>query len=107
MLRFGHPELLWLLLAVPALAVAFGVGNALRRRLLHRFVAETLIPQLAPEAGRAKRVLKQVLVLGALTFLILALADPLVGTRLEDAKREGIDMFVALDVSLSMKAEDI
>ncbi|MEK6566450.1 MAG: VWA domain-containing protein, partial [Bacteroidota bacterium] len=29
------------------------------------------------------------------------------GTRLEEIKREGIDLFVVLDVSLSMKAEDI
>ncbi len=107
MLRFGYPEYLWLLLAIPALAVAFGVINVMRRRQLHRFVAESLVRQLAPDAGLAKRILKQGLVLGALAFLILAIADPLVGTRLEDVKREGIDLFVAMDVSLSMKAEDI
>jgi len=106
-LRFGHPEYLWLLIAVPVLALAFGVVNAVRRRQLSRFVSAALISQLAPDAGLGKRVIKQVLVLGALMFLITAIADPLVGTRLEEVKREGIDLFVAMDVSLSMKAEDI
>ena len=43
----------------------------------------------------------------AIACLILTIANPQVGTRLEEVKREGIDLFVVLDVSLSMKAEDI
>jgi Ca-activated chloride channel family protein len=34
-------------------------------------------------------------------------ADPQIGTKLEEVKREGIDIFMALDVSKSMLAEDI
>ena len=71
---------------------------------MRRFVSETLIPQLAPEASLAMRILKQML---AIACLILAVANPQVGTRLEEVKREGIDLFVVLDVSLSMKTEDI
>ena len=40
-------------------------------------------------------------------MLVLALANPQIGTRLEEVKQEGVDIFIALDVSLSMKAEDI
>jgi Ca-activated chloride channel family protein len=42
-----------------------------------------------------------------LFLLLLALARPQFGTRVETVKREGQDIFVALDVSLSMLAEDI
>jgi len=66
-----------------------------------------LIPQLAPDVSIAKRVFKQGLLLLAMASLIIAVADPQVGTQLEEVKREGIDLFIALDVSLSMKAEDI
>jgi Ca-activated chloride channel family protein len=54
-----------------------------------------------------KRSVKQGLVLLAVACLVLAIANPQIGTRLEEVKREGIDLFVALDVSLSMKSEDV
>ena len=74
---------------------------------MRRFVSEPLVAQLAPEASTGKRSLKQTLLLLAVACLIIAVANPQVGTRLEEVKREGIDLFVLLDVSLSMKAEDI
>ena len=107
MLRFAHPLYLWALLAVPGLALGFFMLHRWRRQLMRRFVAEPLVAQLAPDASTAKRTVKQALFLFSATCLIIAAANPQVGTRLEEVKREGIDLFVALDVSLSMKAEDI
>ena len=51
--------------------------------------------------------MKFVLLLCALILIILALANLQIGTRLEEVKQEGVDIFIAVDVSLSMKAEDI
>jgi Ca-activated chloride channel family protein len=48
-----------------------------------------------------------VVILLALASLVVGLANPQIGTRLEEVKQEGVDLFIALDVSLSMKAEDI
>jgi len=107
MLRFEHTEYLWFLLLIPALGFGFFFLNLWQRKQLRQFIGEKLIPQLAPEASLAMRILKQILVSLALACLILAIANPQVGTRLEEVKREGIDLFVALDVSLSMKSEDI
>ena len=45
--------------------------------------------------------------MAALTLILIALADPQVGTRMETVKREGIDLVVALDVSNSMLAKDV
>jgi len=50
---------------------------------------------------------KSVLFIIAYSLLVIALADPQIGQTLEEVKREGVDIIVALDVSLSMKAEDI
>ena len=107
MLRFEHPEYLWFLLLILALGVGFFFLNIWQKKQLRRFVGETLIPQLAPEASLAMRIIKQTFVSLAIACLILTVANPQVGTRLEEVKREGIDLFVALDVSLSMKSEDI
>jgi tetratricopeptide (TPR) repeat protein len=107
MLRFEHPEYLWFLLLIPALGAGFFFLNVWQKEQVRRFVGNILIAQLAPEASLAMRIIKQLLVLSVLACLILAIANPQVGTRLEEVKREGIDLFVVLDVSLSMKSEDI
>ena len=107
MLRFEHPDYLWFLLLIPALGAGFFFLNVWQKEQVRRFVGNILVAQLAPEASLAMRIIKQLLVLSVLACLILTLANPQVGTRLEEVKREGIDLFVALDVSLSMKSEDI
>jgi len=43
----------------------------------------------------------------AFAFLVLALADPQTGSKIEKVERRGIDVMIALDVSTSMLAEDI
>ena len=103
MLRFEHPEYLWFLLLIPALGIGFVFLNIRQRKQLQRFIGVSLLSQLAPEASLAMRIVKQTLVALAIACLILTVANPQVGTRLEEVKREGIDLFVALDVSLSMK----
>jgi tetratricopeptide (TPR) repeat protein len=107
MLRFAHPELLWYLLALPVLAATAVWLHVRRRRAFHIFIGAGLAGALAPDASAVKWFVKQGLLLAALGCLLLTLADPMVGTRLEEVKREGIDLFVALDVSLSMKSEDV
>ncbi|MBU0528466.1 VWA domain-containing protein [bacterium] len=43
----------------------------------------------------------------SLIFLIIAAAGPLIGTRLKPVERKGIDLIFAVDVSVSMNAEDV
>ncbi len=107
MLRFANPQYLWFLIAIPAIAGIFVVLHYVGRRRIHRFVSESMLLQLSPSLSSGKRAWKKGFVLASLACLILTAADPQVGTRLEEVKREGIDLFVVLDVSLSMKAEDI
>ena len=42
-----------------------------------------------------------------LSFVVIALAGPQFGTRMEEVKAKGVDVVVALDVSNSMLAEDL
>ena len=51
--------------------------------------------------------MKFILLLFALGFIILGLANPQIGSKMEEVKREGVDLMIALDVSNSMLAEDI
>jgi Ca-activated chloride channel family protein len=107
MIRFAHPEFLFLLLLVPMLGGAAVVAARLRQRALKRFGNPVLVEKLAEGISPAKRTVRAILVGAAVLFLVLALANPQIGTRLEEMKQEGVDLFIALDVSYSMKAEDI
>ena len=43
----------------------------------------------------------------AIILLIFAIANPQVGSKIEEVKQVGIDVYILLDVSLSMQAQDI
>ncbi|MCK7522212.1 MAG: VWA domain-containing protein [Ignavibacteriales bacterium] len=62
---------------------------------------------LLPKHSKVKSWIKLILVTLSLLLLTIAAANPQIGTRLEEVKQTGIDVFILLDVSLSMSAEDI
>ena len=105
-MRFAAPGYLWLLLALPVLAALFGLELRRRQRALAVFGDLRLVRRLAASASLERRVIKAALVIGAALFLVLALARPQWGTKLEKVSRRGIDVVVAVDTSLSMLAED-
>jgi Ca-activated chloride channel family protein len=107
MIRFAHPEFFYLLLLLPLLLGLFALSGRLRLRASRRFGAPAILEKLVGPASPAKRRWRVVLFLAAVAFGIISLANPEIGTRLEEVKQEGVDIFIALDVSLSMKAEDI
>jgi Ca-activated chloride channel homolog len=107
MIRFAHPEALFLLALVPILAALAFLASRLRLRALRRFGNPALLEKLSEGISPAKRSWRPVVTGLAIVFTVLALANPQIGTRLEELKQEGIDLFIALDVSMSMKAEDI
>ncbi len=107
MIKFAYIEVLYALAALPLLAVLFWWALRARRRSLDRFGNPELLAQLMPGSGRYKRALKFALLFSALALVILGISNPQIGTKLEEVKREGVDIMIALDVSNSMKAEDI
>ena len=107
MFRFASLELLFGLLLVPALAALFLAALKARRRALERFGDLELVRKLSASVSRRGRAAKGVLLLATVSLLVLALARPQFGTRIETVRSEGQDVVVALDVSLSMLAEDV
>ncbi len=107
MIRFEHTGWLWLLLLVPICAVFLWWVERGRRKASQAFIAADLLDQIAYVHSSLKSRWKHILWLFALMLSIVALAGPQVGTRLEEVKREGIDIFIGLDVSTSMLCEDI
>jgi len=107
MIRFAHGEYLYALLLLPLLAALFLWAVRSRRKALETFGNVALVKRLMPASSALKRAGKLLLLTAALGFLILGIANPQIGTKMEEVKREGVDIMIALDVSNSMTAEDI
>lgn len=107
MIRFGHSGILYLLWLVPALVVLYWYFQKNQNKLLEKYANIKLHKILFPERSKLKSAIKFGVHLFALTLLILAVANPQVGTKIEDVKQIGIDVYILLDVSKSMAAEDI
>ena len=106
-MRFAARAYLWALFALPALAVLFVLAFRRRRRALEAFGDLRLVRRLSPTSSTERRVIKAALVVASAFFLVLALARPQWGARLETVSRRGVDVIVAVDTSLSMLTEDV
>lgn len=107
MFRFAFPHFLYLLLLVPALIVFFVMVFRQKKRALALFGNVDLVQKLMRSVSRKRQVWKSALLVLTTGFLALSLARPQLGTKLRTMQREGQDILIALDVSLSMQAEDI
>jgi len=102
-----HPAFLWLIASAPV-AAALYVWASLRRRATGRRLGDTaLVMRLSRSVRPAVRRWQGYLGTAGVLLIAIALAGPRLGTSLREVKREGIDLVIALDVSLSMTAEDV
>jgi Ca-activated chloride channel homolog len=107
MIKWAEPIYLWFLLVVP-LGLALLIFRGLnRRRALSRAIDPELADRLTPSLSAGLTTLKGLLLLGALSFLLLAAARPKWGEKLQMYKGKGIDVVIALDGSQSMLAGDV
>jgi Ca-activated chloride channel family protein len=106
-MRFANPHALWLLFAVPAAVLGYGLAFAARRRRLARLGDEPLVARMAASVSVPRKALRAALVVLALALVALALARPQAGGRARLTKDRGIDLVVAFDFSRSMLAKDV
>ncbi len=107
MFRFANSELFWLFWLIAIALGLYILAGILKRIALRKFGNPELMNQLMPDTSFVKPFIKFSLLLLTLALVILAAARPQLGTRLEEIKREGVEIILALDVSNSMLAEDI
>lgn len=105
--RFANPEFLYLLLILPVLAGLFIVNRVKSANAIRKLGDTSLISRLMPELSRIRPVLKFILLLSGISALIIGLARPQYGSKLEEVRKQGVEVIIALDVSNSMLAEDI
>jgi Ca-activated chloride channel family protein len=99
--------MLWLLCAVPVLALAFLYGYRLRRQAAERFGTSAVLSQLLVGRTAGLRAARAIVVLCGVAATIVALARPQYGSRTRMLRKRGVDVVVALDFSKSMLARDV
>lgn len=107
MFRFAHPDYFILLAALPLLIILFYYGLIIKSRRLSKLGDKQMLLRLMPEVSHWRPRIKFLMSMVALSLIILVIAGPQFGTKLETVKRKGIEVMIAVDVSNSMLAQDL
>ena len=107
MIKWAAPHYLYLLLVIPVLLTGIIVYLVRKRIRLRNHIDDDLIPRITRTASRRLQSLKLLLPVIGLSLLIIALARPKWGEKLQIYEGTGIDVVIALDASKSMYAQDV
>jgi len=105
--RFANPDFLYLLLLLPVLVALFMLNEFRKRKSVRKLGDAGLVQRLMPELSRTRPVVKFLIIMICLASAIVMVARPQFGSKLEEVKKRGVEVIIALDVSNSMLAEDI
>ncbi|MEL6389885.1 MAG: VWA domain-containing protein [Bacteroidota bacterium] len=107
MFRFEEPFYLAFLWVIPILGLLYWVALRWRSRQLKKLGSETLLNRLFEGYSAYRSHVRLILISAVLLALIFAWANPQWGNKKEKVQAQSSDVFVALDISQSMMAEDI
>ncbi|MEQ7800511.1 VWA domain-containing protein [Pedobacter sp. ASV1-7] len=107
MLRFEHIDFLWGLLLIPLMVIIFLVVRRWKKNALLSLGDQHTVRRMMPEVSLSRPVWKFSLFALAYASLVIGLANPQIGTKIEEGKRNGADLMILLDVSNSMLAGDL
>ncbi len=107
MFRFENPEYLYFLFIVPALLLLFIFSMIQKKKALKRFGYMPTIRRLMPDVSLKKQYYKFWIALACVALMVVIIARPQFGSKLESVKKQGVEVMVCLDVSNSMLSNDI
>ena len=106
-MHWETPQLLLALWLLPV--IGGGLLYARKKQLASaaRFAEQAMLVRLLPAADQGRWWLKAAALVLGVGLLVTAAARPRWGVYLQDVEARGVDLFVLLDVSKSMLAEDV
>ena len=107
MFRFAHPELLYFLIIIPLLVVFYIIMTEKKKRAIAAFGNPELLKPLMPLFSFKRGIWKFVMWMFAILFVVIGVAGPQFGSKLQQVKKQGVELMIVLDVSNSMMAQDI
>ena len=107
MFRFANPDILYLLLLLPLIVALYLYSNHRRRQNIRKYGDPSLLKELMPTISKYRPDVKFWLMFSAFALIVVMLARPQFGSKMETVKRSGVETVIALDISNSMLAEDV
>lgn len=106
-MSWESPSFLLALWMVPAIGLLAVYSHRRRQAVATRFARRAMLIRLVPRLSLTRLVIKSVLLMVAVTLLIVAAARPRFGVYFDEVRSRGVDVFILLDVSRSMLADDV
>ncbi|MDZ4850603.1 MAG: VWA domain-containing protein [Pirellulaceae bacterium] len=107
-MEWNNPQSLYLILPIALAWLMLAVySDRRRRRAREAFVAQAMWSRILPEDSQVRFWFKQLLRLVAIVASLTALAGPRFGSEIEKIVPRGSDLYVLIDVSRSMLAQDV
>lgn len=107
MIKLEHTYILYFLLIIPFLGFIYWSLLQWKKKKLKAFADEQLWEELMPLRSIKRSKWRFFIYSLAFVFMIIAMANPLIGSKIKEAKQKGVDLMICLDVSKSMLANDI
>lgn len=106
-MKFENINFIYILWFTPLLIFFFIYTFKRRKVLLERFCSHNLCLKIIEGYSQGRRIFKYFLLLLVFMLIVITLAGPQWGYRWEDIHRRGVDIYIALDISDSMLANDM
>ena len=106
-MKLTHVWLLHFLWLLPLAGVALAVCGRQKKKAMERFADAELLAQLTGKDLKRRRFFKGLFLLTALALMLFALAGPRWGSHYQEVSQKGVDIMILVDVSPSMRVEDI
>ncbi|MCR4337606.1 MAG: VWA domain-containing protein [Candidatus Omnitrophica bacterium] len=106
-MQWGEPKIFYMLWSVGLLGVFFWWAYRRRKQMWNQFAVSSLHAEIASSVDSQKMVWKNIFLLLVLFLSLIAAARPQWGFELEEVRREGVDILLAIDTSKSMLTEDV
>jgi Ca-activated chloride channel family protein len=106
-LKFQYPQAFWGLVALLPLLLLYQIARLKKKKIIEKLGNPQLIQGLIGNYSAKNNLIKFILAGSALILLITAIANIQLPGKNNASKRKGHDLFIALDLSTSMLADDV
>ncbi len=106
-MTFARTGMLFFVWAVPLALLVYIYGMRSRRRIISNYCSRDSWSIVMPHFSSGKRRVKYGLVIISLLLVAVSAAGPQYGYKWQKIERKGVDLFIAIDCSKSMLADDI
>ena len=107
MFRFADPYYLYLLIFIPLLIALFYYSVHQRRQNIRKYGDPKLVKHLMPTVSKYRPSVKFWIMSAVVALIVLLLARPQFGSKMQSVKRSGVETMICLDISNSMLAQDV